>query len=109
MKFDNSLQKEIVEFFNKDNRFYFHGYTGTHWFKSVPKNEDGEWDFIRLTKPSGGKSLAIVTIRIYSSYEKTNSVELAVDMNISQTDETHFYGWVESMDEFKMMMKLIGL
>ena len=112
MKYDNSLQEDIVNHFHNRDDFYYHGYTGTHWFNSWKKGE--EKHIVRSKKPHGGKYSISTQVAVYSNRLKEDEqygVEMKIDMYLweYQTEETMFQGWVESIEELEVILKSVGL
>ncbi len=110
-KYDNDLQKEIVYYLNSNDTFFFHGYTGTFFFMTWDK---GAKKFpITSKKPNGDNSIS-ATINVFSNIHEEHS-KYGVELSISiflwrfQTDELMFQGWVESLEEFKTVLKAVGL
>lgn len=112
MKFDTPLQKEIVDYLNSREDLFFHGYTGTHFYKTWERGKD---KFIVTSKrPHGDKDSISAEIYIYSNrYEENNKygVEFKIDMYMwgYSSDETVFQGWAENLEEFKIILKAVGL
>jgi hypothetical protein len=111
MKFSNDLQKEIVEYLLSDKRFFYLGFTGTHFISSWEKGDEDKGDFIALKKDHSAKSLAKVEICIYADNYGSKEVEFKIRLYLVSYYEweTFFEGWAENLDEFKMAMKMIGL
>lgn len=53
MDFDNKLQEDIFNYFIRRKDFYFHGYTGTFFFKTWGKGDEKHQ--IDSKKPHGDK------------------------------------------------------
>lgn len=111
MKFSNDLQKEIVEYLLSDNRFYYIGYSGTHFIASWYKGDTTKGNFIPLNKAHSGKTSAKVEILIFTDNYETNEVELTIKLYLPSylQWDTFFDGWVENLEEFKLVMKMLGL
>jgi hypothetical protein len=111
MKFSNDLQKEIVEYLLSDNRFSYIGYTGTHFIASWHKGDIQRGDFIPLKKDHSGKSSAKVEILVFPDTYSATEVNLEIKLYLPSYLEwdTFFEGYVENIDELKLVMKMIGL
>lgn len=112
MKFDNKLQEDIVAYFKNREDFYFHGYTGTYFFRTWKLGEDKY--IIRSKKPHGDKDMISASVNIYSNNYEENSkygVEVKIEMYMwgYQSDETVFQGWIESIHELEIILKSVGL
>jgi hypothetical protein len=113
MKYYNKLQKEIVEYLHRDPIFYSHGRTSTHFFKTWTKEK--EKFQITALKPHGYKDNISAEIRVYenSLYPENDKlgIEFKIDMYMwgYQSQETVFQGWAESLEEFKLILKAVGL
>lgn len=111
MKFSNALQKEIVEYLLSDKRFFYLGFTGTHFISSWEKGDEDKGNFIDLKKDHSSKSSAKVEIHIYTNMYSNREVEFKIILYLVSYYEweTFFEGWAENLDEFKMVLKMVGL
>jgi hypothetical protein len=114
MEYQNKLQQEIVEQLSKDVRFYYHGYTGTFFFRTigeVDKEDSFSGDFLELNKRQSDKSLAKVRFYIHTDRFETKECHFKIEMYLnSYCDwDTFFEGWVESIEEFNLILKSVGL
>lgn len=112
MKYDNKLQEDIAEYFQNRGDMYYHGYTGTHFFRTWKLGEDKH--IIHSKKPHGDKNMISASINIYSNAYEDNSkygVEIKIEMYMwgYQSDETVFQGWVESIEDLEIILKAVGL
>lgn len=112
MKFDTQLQESIIDYLNSREDMFNHGYTGTYFFKTWPKGE--ERFSIKSKKPHGDKDDISAEINVFSNrYEenKKYGVEISIEMYHwgYQSEEFMFQGWVESLEEFKIILKSVGL
>ena len=112
MKYDNKLQEIIVEYMDNHKLFFKHGYSGTHFYSTWEKGK--ERFIIDSKKPHGDKTSISSEILIYSNRYKENE-EYGVEFKIKmymwgyQSDEVVFQGWAESLEEFKIILKSVGL
>lgn len=112
MKYDNKLQQEIVEYLNKREDLFYAGYTGTFFYQTWPKWE--EKYSIESNKPHGDKTNISAEIKIYSNVYPENEkygVEFSIEMYHwgYQSQEKMFGGWAENLEEFKIILKAVGL
>jgi hypothetical protein len=112
MKFDNKLQEDVFNYFNSRDDFNFHGYTGTFFFRTWEKEKDKYQ--IDSKKPHGDKGSISATICIYSNRYPENEkygVEMKIEMYMwgYQSEETVFQGWVENIDQLKIICNAVGL
>ena len=112
MKYDNKLQEEIIQYMNNNQNFHNHGYTGTHFYNTWEKGK--EPNSIKSKKPHGDKDNISASVLIYSNRYKENEkygVEFRIDMYMFgyQSEETVFQGWAENLEEFKIIIKAVGL
>jgi hypothetical protein len=112
MKFDNKLQEDVFNYFNSRGDFHFHGYTGTFFFRTWEKGKDKHQ--IDSKKPHGDKDSISATIYIYSNRYHENEkygVEMKIEMYMwgYQSEETVFQGWVENIDQLKIICNAVGL
>lgn len=112
MKFDNKLQQDVFSYFNGRNDFHYHGYTGTFFFKTwEPGDEKHQID---SKKPHGDKDSISASVLIYSHRHPDNEkhgVEIKIEMYIwgYQIEEPVFQGWVENIDQLKVICNAVGL
>lgn len=112
MKYDNKLQQDIVEYLNTIEEIFYSGYTGTFHYQTWPKWE--EKSSMTSNKPHGDKTNISAEIRVYSNRYPENEkygVEISIEMYMwgYQSQEHVFQGWVESVDELKIILKAVGL
>lgn len=112
MKFDNKLQEDIFNFFTEREDFHFHGCTGTFFFNTWEKGEEKK--IIHSKKPHGDKDMISASIFIYSnrySENKEYGVEMKIEMYMwgYQSEETVFQGWVENIEQLKVICNAVGL
>jgi|SRR5690606_13721612 len=112
MKFDNKLQEDVFNYFNSRDDFYFHGYSGTFFFRTWKKGDEKHQ--IESKKPHGDKNSISATIYIYSNRYPENEkygVEMKIEMYMweYQSEETVFQGWVENIDQLKIICNAVGL
>lgn len=112
MKFDNKLQEEVFNYFNDREDFHFHGYTGTFFFNTWKKGEKKYQ--IESKKPHGDKVHISAMVCIFSNRYVDNEmfgVEMKIEMFMwgYQTEEIVFQGWVENIDQLKLICNAVGL
>lgn len=112
MKYTNELQKQIVEQLQADDRFYYHGYTGTFFFMSYEKGEPEYCSFPTedLKRLHSGKNPSGVRILIFSE-SNTELVNYKIEIYLNSYCEwyTFFEGWVDNIEEFNIIFKAVGL
>ena len=112
MKFDSKLQEDIFNYFTNREDFHFHGYTGTFFFNTWEKGKEKE--IIHSKKPYGDKDMISVSVLIYSNRYPEN-VKYGVEMKIEmymwgyQSEEPVFQGWVENIEQLKVICNAVGL
>lgn len=112
MKFDSKLQENIFNYFTNRKDFHFHGYTGTFFFNTWEKGKEKE--IIHSKKPHGDKDMISASVLIYSNRYPEN-VKYGVEMKIEmymwgyQSKETVFQGWVENIEQLKVICNAVGL
>lgn len=111
MKYSNNLQKECLNYILNDGRFFYIGYTGTHFIATWEKGDKSEGVFIDLKKEHSAKTLAKVKISFFDDRYNTSEVEFKIEMYLNShcTWEMVFEGWVENIKEFKLAIKMVGL
>lgn len=112
MKFDNKLQEDVFNYFYSRNDFYFHGHTTTFFFQTWEKG--GEKKQIESKKPHGDKYNISATVYIYSNRYPENKkygVEIKIEMYMwgYQSEEPVFQGWVENIEQLKVICNAVGL
>ena len=112
MKFDNKLQEDIFNYFTSREDFYFHGYTGTFFFNTWKKGKEKE--IIHSKKPHGDKDMISASVLIYSNRYPENKkygVEMKIEMYLwgYQSEETVFQGWIENIEQLKVICNAVGL
>lgn len=112
MKYKNDLQKEIVEYLLRDERFHYIGYTGTHWITTYEKGDKYEGSYIEVDEHRlhSGKGLAKVRFLVFSQDDSPlQNMKIELSLNSYCEWDTFFEGWVDSLDELKLIMKCLGL
>jgi hypothetical protein len=112
MKFDNDLQKDIFNYFNEREDFFFHGYTGTFFFNTWEKGKEKHQ--LDSKKPHGDKNSISANVLVYSNRYKENEkygVEIKIEMYMwgYQSQEIVFRGWIEDINQLKIIIKSVGL
>lgn len=71
--------------------------------------EDGKYGSIVLNKNIGRKGLAQVRVKIMD--ETKDGIEVVIEMELASGGvwETFFEGFVENLDEFKLVFRMLGL
>ena len=115
-KIKNELQQEIIEFLESDNRFEYQWLMiGGNSFTTSNYNKESEnCDFIELKLPFSGKTLAAVKIHLYNDWdydEPKDAVKVKIEMYLNSYNmwETFFEGWIWTLDEFKFILKSLGI
>jgi len=112
MRFDSELQREVFNYFDKRKDFFYFGNTGTFFFNSWEKGK--EKHLMKSKKPHGDKDSISTSVSIYSNRYPDNRI-FGVEMKIvmfmwgHQTEEPVFQGWVESIEDLKIICKSTGL
>lgn len=104
-----TVREQIIDYLHTDERFYHHGKTVTDFFMSWEKGDKYQGDFLDLKKSHSGKTLAKAQILVFTN--DCEEVELKVELYLNSylEWETFFEGWVENLDEFKTVLKMVGL
>lgn len=103
MTVKNDVQKEILKLLLNDDRFIYSSAV-SHFFKT---KED---EFIQLNVEHSGKSLAQCKICVHND-DVDDSISLVVELYLNSYCEwyTHFDGWIWSIDDFKFVLKALGI
>ena len=113
MKYDNELQEEIISYFRDRQDFFEKSTPLTFFFDTWPKGE--EKYIISSKKPHGNKNMVSASVSVYRNIRYPENekygVELKIDMYMwgYQSEEPVFQGWVENMEELKVIVKSVGL
>lgn len=110
ISFHSDLQEQVFNYFNDRVGFHFNGRTAaTIFFNSWKKNEDRY--IIDLKKPQGDDTSASISVFIYLTSDKEYGIELKIEMFLwkYQTEEVVFQGWVENIEQLKIIMNAVGL
>lgn len=101
------LKEQVINYFNNREDFYCHGSTMTHFFATWPKGSDKF--IIECKKEYSGKNSISAEVKIYQETELGVEIKIEFYLWGHGTWTTVFEGWVENLDELKVVIKAVGL
>ena len=111
MKYDSVLQENCIGLLLSDGRFRYNGYTGTHWITTWEKGDEDQGGLVDLCREHSLKSLAKIRVLVFSNRYSEEGLNFKIELNLSSYCEweTFFEGWVDSLDEFRLILKSVGI
>lgn len=108
-KTSKELHDAIANYFYNELGFHYHGKAAHTDIRNYPKGEG--MSIMESKKTISGKSNISVSIKLFNPDEDTTECNLRIEFYLwgYQEQTTMFDGWVNSIDELKIILKTIGL
>lgn len=104
-------KQELIDYLNRHFYYKGRGANNGEWH-SYPTKENYNSPFTDFMVPHGNKDYGHVLIRYYiDEYNRVEKLghEICIELNICSTWETHFQGWIQSIEDLSLLFRMLGI
>jgi hypothetical protein len=104
---DNKLYEKCKSILESDDRFYYRGRGANLGVYSTSENQ--EVGFINFTKNLARKGYGAVTITFFEESKEGLEIKLDVYLPSYCEENTFFEGFLESIEDFNSVLRMLGI